>query len=225
MSATEQLIQRLAHHPDRVRPLRAPLVRTGIWLSLSLPYVAIVLLTMIMRHGLPKLAMDTRFIVECVSGLAVGIAAALSAFGSVVPAYSRRFFVVFAMLTGVWLGSVGENCIQEWLRNGPQALSLNHDLSCLPFITFVGIYPAVTLIVMLRRGAPLTPHVTAAVAAIAAAGLANFALRIAVPENANVGLFIWHVGGVLLLAALTGTVGHRLLNWRLTDGASQSISR
>lgn len=225
MNGTEQVIQRLAQDADVVRPLRTPWIRTGIWLSLSIPYVAIVLLAMAMRNGLPTLPLDTRFIIETVSGLGVGITAALCAFSSVVPAYSRRLFVVFAIFAGLWLGSIGQNCIQEWLRNGSQALSLSHDLSCLPFITLVSIYPAMALISMLRRGAPLTPHLTAAAGAIAAAGLANFALRIVFPEDANIGLLVWHIGGVFILAALTAAVGHWLLNWRFVAHASKNISR
>ena len=224
-NATEQLIQRLANDAAPARPLPAPWVRTGIWLSLLIPYIAVVLLAMIMRNGLPGFTPDARFIIEIVSGLAAGIAAALCAFRSVVPAYSRWFFVVFVVLAGAWLGSVGQNCVQEWLRNGSQALSVSHDLSCLPFITFASIYPAIALIWMLRRGAPLTPRLTAAVTGMAAAGLANFVLRIVFPEDANVGLLVWHIGGVFLLAAITGAVGHWLLNWRSIAGASNNISR
>src|SRR5207244_7120731 len=149
------LIQRLANDAAPARPLPAPWVRTGIWLSLLIPYIAVVLVAMIMRHGLPGFTPDARFIIEIVSGLAAGIAAALCAFRSVVPAYSRWFFVVFVVLAGAWLGSVGQNCVQEWLRNGSQALSVSHDLSCLPFISFASIYLSIAFFFMLMRGVPI----------------------------------------------------------------------
>ena len=222
---TEQLIQRLTEHVSPTRPLARPWIRTAVWLAVSVPYLAVVLSVVALRNGLPSLTLDTRFIVEMVAGLAAGIAAAVCAFGSVIPAYNRRFLILLTVLLAIWLGSVGQNCIQEWVRNGSQTLSLRHDLACLPFIVFLGSFPAVVLALMLRRGAPLTPHLTAALGGIASAGVGNLGLRLVIPEEANVGLFVWHIGGVLALAAVAATVGHHLLNWRSITGASQNTSR
>ena len=78
---------------------------------------------------------------------------------------------------------------------------------------------------MLRRGAPLTPHRTAALGGLAAARLGNVGLRLVLPEDANVGLFVWHIGGVFLLAALAAGAGHYLLNWRSITGASRNTAQ
>ena len=225
MKDTERLIQQLAENVKPTRPLARPWVRTGVWLAVSVPYLAVVLAMMVFRNGPPSLTLDTRFIVEVVSGLVAGIAAARCAFGSVIPGYNRRFLIWLTVPLAVWLGSVGQSCIQQWIRQGFQSLSLHHDLSCLPFIAFLASFPSVVLAVMLRRGAPLTPHLTAALGGLAAAGLGNLGLRLVFPEDANVGLLVWHIGGVFLLAALAAGVGHYLLNWRSITGASQNTAR
>ena len=66
---------------------------------------------------------------------------------------------------------------------------------------------------MLRRGAPLTPHLTAALGGLAAAGLANVGVRIIHSEDVSVMLLVWHVGSVIVLSALAGSIGHYFLKW------------
>jgi hypothetical protein len=67
---------------------------------------------------------------------------------------------------------------------------------------------------MLRRGAPLTPSSTAALAALAAAGIGNFCVRLVHAEDVSLMLVVWHVGGMFLLTAATAAAGRRLLNWK-----------
>lgn len=222
---TEDLIHKIAEDAKPTRPLSRPWIRTGVWLAVSIPYLAVVLGAMLFRNGPPPVTIDARFIVEVVSGLGVGIAAAMWAFGSVIPGYNRRFLIWLGVPLAVWLGSVGQSCIEEWLRQGSAGLSLHHDPACFPFIVFLASFPGVVLTAMLRRGAPLTPRLTAALGGLAAAGLGNLGLRLVVPENADVGLLVWHIGGVFVLAALAAGAGRYLLNWRSITASSQNIVR
>ena len=124
-----------------------------------------------------------------------------------------------------WLGSAGAGCIQSFVRLGPQALSPEHDLSCFPFIVLLGTFPATVMAAMLRRGAPLTPHLTTALGGLAAAGLANFSLRLFHPEDITIMLLVWHIGGVFALSALAAVAGRYLMNWRSITSASQSAAQ
>ena len=81
------------------------------------------------------------------------------------------------------------------------------------------------MVVMLRRGAPLTPHLTAALGGLAAAGIGNIGVRFIHPEDVSVMLMVWHVGGVMLLCAFAGSAGRHFLNWRSIIGASENIAR
>jgi hypothetical protein len=157
--------------------------------------------------------------------LAVGVGAAVAAFAIIVPGYNRKLLVLLLIPLAGWLGTVGEGCIQSFVTLGPRSLSLEHDLACFPFILALGTVPAILMALMLRHGAPLTPHLTAALGGLAAAGLANFSLRLFHPEDVTVMLLFWHVGGVLLITALAGATGRHLLNWPATIRASRNSAQ
>lgn len=114
-----------------------------------------------------------------------------------------------------WLGTLGESC----LAAGPLAIT-GHNVWCFPFVIILGTAPAIVLWKMLRRGAPLTPDVTAGLGALAAAGVGNFCVRLIHQEDVTLMLLVWHVGGVFLLSILSGTAGRYLLNWRSVDRTS-----
>jgi hypothetical protein len=76
-----------------------------------------------------------------------------------------------------------------------------------------GVAPAVVIRIMLRRGAPLTPRLTAALGGLAVAGLANAGVRIVHPEDVSIMLLVWHIGAVMALSALAGAAGRYFFNW------------
>ena len=93
---------------------------------------------------------------------------------------------------------------------------------CLPSIVLLGTVPAVVMAVMLRRGAPLTPYLTAALGGFAAAGIGNAGVRLVHPEDVSVMLLVWHVGSVMALSILAGSAGRYLLKWPWTATRSAS---
>jgi hypothetical protein len=218
---TEKLIQDLSRNLQPVRPLSRPWIRTAMWLAILSPYVAIVLLLMGAQQSLPARMSDTRFLIEQTFAFATGVTAVMAAFASMIPGQQARFWTWPLLPLMGWLGSLGEGC----LRAGTNALSLQHNLTCLPSILLLGTAPAIVLWVMLRRGAPLTPRWTVALGALAAAGLGNFCVRLGHPEDVTLMLLVWHAGGVLVLAAIAAAAGRSLLNWRSVSGASQSAGR
>lgn len=222
---TDGLIRRLAEKIEPVRPLPRPWVRTAAWVAFSIPYIAIVVLVMTPRQDLPLKIADPRFIIEQVSAVAAGIAAAAAAFATIIPGYNRRFLMLPLLPLAVWLGTVGHGCIQDWIQFGPDGLPVRPGWLCFPVIALIGAFPAIAMAVMLRRGAPLTPHLTAALGGLAAAGLGSFGLRLIHPEDASVMVLVWQIGSVLVLSALAGGVGRYLLNWRSITGASENTAR
>ena len=211
---TEGLIRRLAEQIEPVRPLPRPWIRAAVWLVLSAPYVGVLLLVMSLRKDLSSDLSQPRFLLEQVAALATGIAAAAAAFASVVPGHDRKFLALPLLPLAVWLGSLGQGCVQDWMQLGPQGLSLRPDWFCLPTIVVVGAVPAIAMVLMLRRGAPLTPHLTTALGGLAAAGLGDFALRFVHREDASVMVLVWQFGAVCVLSALAAGAGRYLLNWR-----------
>ncbi len=222
---TDGLIRRLAEKIEPVRPLPHPWLRTAMWLALSVPYIAVVVFLMRPRHDLASKVFEARYIVEQASALAAGLLAAAAAFASTVPGYNRKFFMLPLLPLALWLGTLGHGCFQDWIRLGPDGLLVRPDWMCLPVIAFIGAIPAITMSVMLRRGAPLTPHLTSALGGLAAAGLGSFGLRLTESQDASVMVLVWQVGSVFLLSALAASAGHHLLNWSSITGASERTGR
>ncbi len=211
---TGKLIEHLAEADGPVRPLAHPWRRTAAWLAIAIPYVALVVFVVSPRSDLVAKISESQFLIEQAAALATGIAAAAAAFATVIPGYDRKVLLLPALPAAVWLASLGEGCVQEWIRFGPDGLSLELDWFCFPAIVLVGAIPAIAMAVMLRRGAPLTPHATTALGGLAAAGIGNFGLRLFHPQDASLMVLVWQLGAVCVLTAMAAWAGRHLLNWR-----------
>jgi hypothetical protein len=213
---TEELIQRLGDSSEPVRRLAKPWSRTVLWLLLALPYVALIVVLMTPRTDLGTKFFEWHFAIEQIASLVTCITAAATAFASTVPGFDRKYLAIPASPLAVWLISVCQGCLQAWMHFGTEGLALKPDWLCLAGIVLVGAIPAITMAVMLRRGAPLPPRLTAALGALAAAAIGSFGLRLFHFHNSNAGIMIlvWQMGSVIFFSALASWMGSYLLNWR-----------
>jgi hypothetical protein len=104
--------------------------------------------------------------------------------------------------------------VHDWIRLGAQGLEIHHDWACLPSAAWIGIVPAIVMVAMLRRGAPLSPNATIALGTLAVAALANFGLRFFHLGDASIMVLFWHLGSVVILSMIAATLGRYLLKWR-----------
>ncbi len=215
---TDEFIKRLAADLQPVRPLRPPWARAVLWLGIALPYVAAVVWGKLMMIDAAQIGADARFMVEQAATLATALTAAIAAFCSIIPGFDRRVLLVPLAPLGLWLASVGQGCVQDWLRFGADGLTIRPDWDCLPPATVIGIVPAIVLVIMLRRGAPLRPRVTLALAALAVASVANFGLQFAHARDVSIMVLVWHLGAAAALSALGGSLGELVLGWRHAPG-------
>jgi hypothetical protein len=118
-----------------------------------------------------------------------------------------------AIPAAVWAATLGAGCVADWLRQGPDGLTLRTDWDCLPPAILVSL-PLIILLVMLRRGAPLRPRLSVLLAALAVAGLGNAAMRLFHPGDATIMILVWHFSVAFALTALAGLAGRMVLNWR-----------
>ena len=221
---TDTLIQALVARADPVRRLSPPPIRVVRWLALGVPYVALVVLVMSPRPDLSAKLVDRSYIIEQLAALATGMTAGFAAFASVVPGYDRRWLLLPLVPFAVWLGSLGIGCLNAWIQIGPAGLSIQPDWFCFPAIVLVGMIPAITMALMIRRGAPLTPHLTTALGGLAAAGIGNFGLRFFHPQDASIMVLVWQMGTVFILAAFAGWAGRLLLDWKtLTESIRRKL--
>jgi hypothetical protein len=217
---TEQLIHQLADHPAPVRRLPAPWRRATVWFAISLSYVAAVIFAHSMLSSMPidlsQILSDRQFIIEQIATLLTAITAVMAAFCSIVPGYDRKILLLPLLPLTVWLVSLGDGCIRDWIRLGARGLEVHADWQCLPPASLIGIVPALAIVIMLRRGAPLYPRATLALAALAVAALGNFGLRFYHVGDASIMVLVWHFGSVIVLSFIAGWIGQLVLSWKTT---------
>jgi len=222
---TETLIRQLADGAPAVRPLARPWVRAVAWLAIGVPS-ALLVIVMVTAHGdwVSRL-LTPRVIGEEVFALTTGVLAAIAAFTSVVPGYNRKVLLLPFIPLLLWLGGLGQGSVREWLQLTSQGFSMRSEWACLPATIMAGAVPAIAMAVMLRRGAPLTPRLSALLGGLAAAGLGNLGVCVTHHAYANVFVLVWHVGIVVALTITVGSAGTHVLNWRsLVDRARQAAT-
>jgi hypothetical protein len=219
----DKIIHELVAGLQPVRPLRTPMVRLGIWLVLSLPWVVAVVAVHGVRPDIATQLSDTRWLVEQGAALATALMAAMAAFCAGVPGRPRWEHFMPLVPLALWLGILGQGCLQELAASGNVGEMFHQDWQCLPAIIFVGLGPAAVLTAMVRRGFPRAPMLTAGLAALASAGLAEVGLRVFHREAASLMVLVWQAGTVVGLALLAGLFGRKLLRFRYL-GLPQSVA-
>lgn len=216
---TEELIKRLAADTSAVRRLRPPWVRAVFWLAIALPYVAAVVRGKLMMVDPSQTLSDPRFVIEQTATLVTALTAAVAAFCSIVPGFDRRMLLLPLAPLALWIASVGHGCVQDWLQFGADGLAIRPDWECLPSATIIGIVPAVAMVLMLRKGAPLYPRLTLALGALAVAAIGNFGMQIFHFRDASIMMLVWHLGNVAVLSVLAGWLGEHVLGWHHAKAA------
>jgi hypothetical protein len=118
-----------------------------------------------------------------------------------------------ALPLSVWLVTVGLGCVRDIAVGAPD-LALATHWSCFVVTAIAGTAPAVVIVLMLRRGAPLTPRLTMVLAALATAGLANFAARFIHAGDASIVVLAWHLGVGAVAASFAAAGAPGFFSWR-----------
>jgi hypothetical protein len=189
-------------------------VRAAVWLAIAVPSALLVVVMMTGRGDWTSRLLMPRVVSEEAFALATGILAAIAAFASVVPGYNRKVLFLPLVPLALWLGGLGQSSVREWLQLTSQGFSMRSEWVCLPATIMAGAMPAVAMAVMLRRGAPLTPRLSALLGGLAAAGLGNLGVCVTHHAYGNVLVLVWHVGIVVALTVTVSSAGRRLLNWQ-----------
>jgi hypothetical protein len=212
---TNELIDRLSAHVRPVARSPAPARRLALWLLIVLPWAALAIF-LFRDHaapGLSEIGASPRFVVEQGAALLTAVTAAYAAFVSLVPGRDRRVLWLPVLPLAVWLASIGQGCLEDWVRFGVGALRVRPDTDCFLPMLVIGIVPAVAILAMLRRGAPLMPRLTLALGGVAVAGLVNFVLQLFHARDISIMVLVWHIGFVIVLAALASLAGPLVIGW------------
>jgi hypothetical protein len=209
---TDELIIQLASKPGRTRRLAPPWQRSVLWLAISAVYAAFVIY--LRPDGFSGSGIsDPRFVIEQIATLTTAVTAAIAAFCSIVPGYDRRWLLLPIAPLLVWLAALGEGCVHDWLDWGSLGLQVHNDWACLPVAVTLGTVPALAILLMLRRGAPLVPHTSLALGAIAVGAATNFSMRLFHYGDATIMVLVWHFGVAAVFALVASLLGGQVLKW------------
>lgn len=211
---TDDLIRALAADAAPIRRLPHPMARAAIWLAVSAGYVAVVVIAYRLFGNPVLLQGDGRFIVEQLATVATALAAAVAAFCCVVPGRSRLIALAPLLPLVIWLATTGEACLRTWHLLASGGMAADGGWDCLAPSALIGLGPAIVMLMMLRRGAPLYPRSTLALGALAAAALGNLGLRLFHEGDVTIVMLIWQLAAVAGLTALAGLIGPRILAWQ-----------
>lgn len=203
---TERLVERLAAELTPVRRIARPAMRLAWWLMISVPTTGLVVWAFGLRPDLAARLADRAFLVEEAAALLtalVGIYAALCAGLPDQPSW-KVWLPVAPM--ALWLGVLGQQCLDVFFRVGPEGLQVTPDAMCLPAIALGGLVPAVAIVVMLRRSGKFRTTHACFCGALGAAALGAAALRLYHMEDAAIVVLVWQLGSVAVFSLVAGGI-------------------
>jgi hypothetical protein len=210
---TDDLIERLSRDVDVAKPLPAPGFRTAAWMVWSLCYLVAVAVMMAALMSSTAVVATPLYFVQQGAALVTAVMAARAALASVIPGSNNRVWVIPAVGAGVWGLSLLWAGVLDLQASGTLGVTSQTDWPCVISMLVGGLVVGSPLVWMLRRGAPLTPRLTAFLAALAALSVANIEACLTRPHAFALTVLLWHGGTVAALAALCTLMGYRWLRW------------
>jgi hypothetical protein len=201
---TNALIAAIVADLKPVRRLLPPVWRLLGWLAVSVPAAAVVVALSRMRPDLAAKLAEPAYLVEQAAAVATALVAGWAALVACVPGAPRWKLWAPVVPLALWMLSLGGQCWDEWVRFGANGMDFRSDWTCVPSIALTGAIPALAIVIATRRGAPLSA-VPLLWGSLAAAALANIALRLFHAEDAALMVIVWQFSSVVLFTTiLTG---------------------
>jgi len=212
---TEELVGSLAGDVTPVRRLLWPWVRLLVWLAFSLPWIAFIVWYRGPRADIALKIGEGGWLFEQSLALTTALAAGLAALCASIPGRPVWERVLPLLPLGLWIAIVVGGSVRSVMAGGAWSPLLEVDWICLPNIASLAVVPAIAMIALIRRGAPVSPYTTIGYAALAATALAEFGLRFFHAQDASLMVLVWQMGSVALLTAIFIVFARHLFPWRL----------
>lgn len=209
---TNRVIDTLARDLAPAPPLATPWTRAACWLLGAVTFLSTMTVVMASPARVALNERDWLFVFSQLAALVTAVIATGAAFASTVPGGSRRSVPVAALVALIWLGSLCVGAIREWTGHGVN-LAAPAEWGCVAMILLGGGPPAFVLGRMLRRGAPLTPALTASMGALASAALASISACLSRPHPSDAVTLVWHGTTILVIVLSVALAAHSILPW------------
>jgi hypothetical protein len=207
---TEDLIGQLAAELRPVRPMAAPLVQAALWLAGAVLAVGVAVALHGPRPDLTERLGMAQEVGQWLAAVATGVSAAIAAAMLARPDRSARWALLPVPFLLVWLASLGLGCLADMARMGDDALRPHLSLSCIRFITLLGVPLGAGLLLLLRHAGPVRPTPVLLLAGIASAALCSAGLSLFHHLDAALEVLLSH-GVAIGIVALLGRIAGRAL--------------
>ncbi|HEX7970037.1 MAG TPA: NrsF family protein [Stellaceae bacterium] len=209
---TERLIERLVAEARPVRRLRPPTRRAALWLLAVAAIAGTGILLFANLDVFARRIQDPKLALELTATLLTGIAAVMAAFHLSLPDRSPAWALLPLPFLAAWIATSGYSCYRHWISFGPGGWQLGESAQCFRFILAVSVPLGVSLLLLLRRAAPLTPVRVAAVGGLGVAAIAALLLQFFHPFDVtfiDLGVHVVAVALVVVAASLIERVSQR----------------
>ena len=210
---TSDLIAALAADP---KPRGMPLgSRFSLALALGVLVSACAFAMMVgPRHDIARALGTMRFDWKFVDTIALAIPTSLLALRVLRPGAQLRWLAVALIIPALALSS----SVAMELMMIPRDLWLtkligSNAIHCLTVIPLLSIAPLAALLVVMRAGAPASPHVAGAVAGLAAAGMAATLYASNCTDDSPLFVVIWYPLATVVIVGVGAVAGRCLLRW------------
>ena len=210
---TDELIDRLGCDVAVTRPLPPLGARTVMWMVWAAVYLVVVTVMMFAVMSSAGVTPTPLSLVQQSAAILTGIMPARAALLSVIPGANDRVWVLPAIGVATWVASLLWAGVLDLQTSGTLGVTSQSDWPCVASMTMGGLVVGAPLAWMLRRGAPLTPGLTAFLAVLAALSVANIEACLTRPHAFAATVLLWHGGTVAAVAALCALTGGRWLRW------------
>jgi hypothetical protein len=209
MSSPDALIEILARDLRPVRRLSPPLLRALGWLAVVGALAVGLACFADIGAMVRRLTAAPDMWLAVTGSTLTAILAVIAAFETSLP--DRKPAWALLPLPGLllWVGASGLGCLRLWFAVGTHAADLAEAKDCLAFICGVSGPLSVLLVVMLRRGYPMRPNLTAATAGLAAGAAAATLLTFFHPFDAAGTDLLVHAFAVGLVVLANRALGGR----------------
>ncbi len=208
---TEDLVSAMAREMGPVKRLRPPMQRAALWLGFSALVIAAFVVISGPRDDLAQRLSQPWEMAQLIAAVVTAILAAVAAFHLSLPDRSDAWALLPVPGFLAWVASLGWGCVSDFIRLGPEGLSLGTSWGCLGFILGLSAPMGAGLLLALRHAGPIRPGPTMATGVLSIAMLASLGLSLVHYLDAAIMVLVWHAGAVLIAVALGGSLGGRVL--------------
>jgi hypothetical protein len=206
---TPELIDVLAANVKPVRRLQAPLLRTGLWLTLAAGIFALLALSRGARPDLAQQLAQPVFVVGIIASLATGVLAALASFLVSLPDRSRAWTLLPVPPLVIWVSTVSYGCLTNWVDLGANGIRLGEAANCFATLMLTSLPLSIALFVMLRFAAWFRPRAVTLTGSLAVAAMTATALSFFHAFDATIMILVWNLGIAAIIVGLGSALGIR----------------